>query len=327
MPDGPTPNRHPLLDVLDAATGLAAQEELAALRAERENPPIGRFVELDGVRLHYVDQGSGRPVVFLHGAGGMVQDFATSGLAVAAPRYRMIAIDRPGYGHSTRIRNEQAGLKRQAILIHEALARLGIERPILIGHSWGGALALAYVLRFPEEVAALVLLAGWSHPARHAAVLLMSLPAVPLIGDLVGRTLLPTVARSLARDMVAKIFAPNPVPPSFESFPIGLSIRPSQLRANAEDLRRLNPTVARLQRHYGTIAVPVEIVTGDQDQIVNHRQHAVRLAAAIPQARLTVLPGIGHMVHHVRPDAVLAALDRAAAASLSEDHPVAATGD
>ncbi|HWK45740.1 MAG TPA: alpha/beta hydrolase [Stellaceae bacterium] len=312
----PVSERPVLLEVIDAAADLLTiDEEAEARRAERESPPIGRFLEMGAVRLHYVDRGVGRPVVYLHGAGGMVQDFASSGLAVAAQRYRTIAIDRPGYGHSTRTRNEQAGLKRQAALIHDALARLGVERPILIGHSWGGALALAYALEFPADIAGLVLLAGWSHPARHATVMLMSLPAAPLIGDLMGRTVLSSFARSMARDVLAKIFAPNPVPASFENFPIGLSIRPSQLRANAEDLRRLNLTVARLQHRYHQITVPVEIVTGDKDQIVDHRQHALRLAAALPQARLTLLPGVGHMVHHVAPEAVLAALDRVAAAS------------
>src|SRR5215204_1640168 len=130
-------------------------------KAERENTPTGRFVEVDGVRLHYVERGSGEPLVLLHGNGSMIQDFETSGLVdMAAKSYRVIVFDRPGYGHSERPRSTIWTAEAQADLIHEALARLGVSRAIVLGHSWGASVAVALALKYERMVKALVLASG-----------------------------------------------------------------------------------------------------------------------------------------------------------------------
>jgi pimeloyl-ACP methyl ester carboxylesterase len=290
---------------------LWPDEEAEARRIAEAHPPKGAFIEVDGVGLHWIEQGSGLPVVFVHGAGGMVEDLLSSRFApMVGAQYRLIAIDRPGYGHSDRPRADLAGPEAQARLLHRALAQLGVERPILIGHSWGGAMVLAYAEEFPADVAGLLVLAGWSHPAREAALWMAGLPAAPLIGGLMSRALAPALASGLAREIVAQLFAPEPVPDSFWDFPIELALRPSQLRANAEDLAALNPDVARLRRHYRQIALPVEILTGGADKIVNPAAHAFRLARAVPDAGFQVLTGVGHMLHHTQPEMVCAALER-----------------
>ncbi len=292
-------------------SSLWPDEEAETRRVEAAHPPCGRFVEVDGVRLHWIEEGAGRPVVFFHGAGGMVEDLLASRFApLVGARHRLIAIDRPGYGHSDRPRAELAGPEAQARLLHQALAQLGIERPILIGHSWGGALALAYAEEFAADTAGILVLAGWSHPAREAALWVAGLPAAPVIGGLMSRALVPALAAKLAQDIIAQLFAPEPVPASFAVFPIDLALRPSQLRANAEDLAALNADVARLRTRYKQIALPVEILTGGADKVVDPAAHAFRLARAIPNAGFQVLPGVGHMLHHTQPEAVCAALER-----------------
>ena len=300
------------------ARTLWPDEEAEARRVEAAYPPRGRFIEVDGVRLHWVETGAGRsgarPVVFVHGAGGMVEDLLSSRFApLVGARYRLVALDRPGYGHSDRPRAELAGPEAQARLLHQALAQLGVERPILIGHSWGGAMVLAYAQEFPADTAGVLVLAGWSHPARAATLWVAGLPAAPVIGGLMSRALAPALSGGLARDIIAQLFAPEPVPASFADFPIDLALRPSQLRANAEDLAALNADVARLRTRYRQIAVPVEILTGGADKIVDPAAHAFRLARAVPDAGFQVLPGVGHMLHHTQPDAVCAALERLAA--------------
>lgn len=299
------------------ARGLWPDEEAETRRVEAAHPPGGQFIEVDGVRLHLIDlpsdagSGGGRPVVFVHGAGGMVEDLLSSRFApLVRARHRLIALDRPGYGHSDRPRPELAGPEAQARLLHQALVQLGIERPILVGHSWGGALVLSYAQEFPHDTAGVLVLAGWSHPAREAALWVAGLPAAPVIGGLMSRALAPALAGGLARDIIAQLFAPEPVPQSFEQFPIELALRPSQLRANAEDLAALNADVARLRTRYKQIAVPVEILTGGADKIVDPAAHAFRLARAVPDAGFQVLPGVGHMLHHTQPEAVCAALGR-----------------
>ncbi len=272
-----------------------------------------RFVSVHGVHLHYIDEGSGLPVVFLHGAGGLVEDFTLSPLFPRLTRrYRVLAFDRPGFGRSMRPDSGLAGPRAQARLIHAALLRLDIRRPVLIGHSWSGALALAYALAFPQDVAAVVHLAGWALPARHATFLLFSLPRTPLLGEMFW----PPMARALAPELIRRVFAPQPVPAAFEAgFPLECALRPSQLMADAADVGLLNPCVARLQPLYGGLRRPVEIVAGTADLLVEPTRHALPLLEALPDARLTLLDGIGHMPHHVAAEAVAEAVDRAAARS------------
>ena len=152
--------RKALLAAGAALAAAAVWVNWKARRAEREHPPIGRFLEVDGVRLHYLDRGEGRPVVLLHGNGSMIEDLALSGLLeLAAARYRVVAFDRPGYGHSTRPRDRVWTPEAQAELVRAALRRLGVERPIVVGHSWGTLVATA--LAHPADVAGLVLLSGY----------------------------------------------------------------------------------------------------------------------------------------------------------------------
>jgi alpha-beta hydrolase superfamily lysophospholipase len=147
-----------------AAGALAATALLnrhLAKKAEHDNPPAGQFLEVDGVRLHYVERGSGEPLVLLHGNGSMIQDFESSGLVnMAAKNYRVIVIDRPGFGHSSRPRNVIWTPDAQAQLIRRALDRLGVSQAIVLGHSWGASVAVALALKFTDLVRGMVLASG-----------------------------------------------------------------------------------------------------------------------------------------------------------------------
>jgi len=173
------------LGLAAAALGLSAlANRYVAKRAERENPAVGRFVEVDGVRLHYLDCGAGEPLVLLHGNGSMVQDFQTSGLIEAASRnYRVIVFDRPGFGHTNRPRQTIWTPEAQAALIHRALRRIGIPHAKVLGHSWGASVALALALKYPEAVSGLILVSGYYYPTVRTDVVLFSGPAVPVVGS------------------------------------------------------------------------------------------------------------------------------------------------
>ena len=145
-----------------------------ARKAEREHPPAGEFVTVDGVRLHYIERGEGPPVVLLHGNVVTAEDFDTSGvLDLVAKRHRVIAFDRPGFGYSDRPHGSAWSAGTQAELLRDAFAVLGINRPIVLGHSWGAAVALALGLNHPDAVRGLVLLSGYYYPTapRRRAVL------------------------------------------------------------------------------------------------------------------------------------------------------------
>ena len=306
---------HPRTIQLGAAATLAAAAFVhqRAWQAERCHPPRGRFVEIDGVRLHYIERGAGAPLVMLHGLGSMVEELALSPVfALAAARYRVIAIDRPGYGHSSRPRGRWWGPRAQAALVHRMLAELGIERPIVLGHSFGALVALALALAHPAGLRGVVLASGYYFPTGRIDVPLMAPPAIPVLGDLLRHTVSPLIGRALWPGMLKLMFGPAAVPPYFARFPVWMVLRPSQLRASAEESAVLLPSVFAMQHKYADLAVPPVLIAGAQDRYVDHERHSVRLAERIAGSELLLSPRAGHMVHHTDPRRVLQAIEMAA---------------
>jgi pimeloyl-ACP methyl ester carboxylesterase len=225
-------------------TACALINRQLAKKAEQKNPPMGKFIEIDGVRLHYVERGEGESLLLLHGNGSMIQDFECSGLVtLAAKKYRVIVFDRPGYGYSERPRGTIWSPDAQAALIHRALVRLGVSRVTVMGHSWGASVAIALALKHPDVVASLVLASGYYYPAARADVVAQSGPAVPIFGDLMSLTLAPLISRAMWQLSIRNMFGPKPVPAKFRGFPKEMALRPSQIRARGgigdDDSRRL----------------------------------------------------------------------------------------
>src|ERR1700722_538125 len=180
---------------IGALAALALVNRHFAKKAVLDNPPAGRFLELNGVRLHYIERGSGAPLVLLHGNGSMIQDFESSGLIdLAAKNYRVIVFDRPGFGHSERPRNVVWTPDAQAELIKHALERLGVSNAIVLGHSWGSSVAAALALKYPDLVQGLVLASGYYYPTARSDVAVLSVPSLPLVGDVLQHTLSPLVS-------------------------------------------------------------------------------------------------------------------------------------
>lgn len=281
----------------------------AARRAEKAAPPIGSFVEVDGVRLHYVDRGEGPAVVLLHGNGVMLQDFEVSGvLGLAADRHRVIAFDRPGFGYSDRPRSTVWAPVAQADLITRALKQIGVDRAVIVGHSWGTMVALAMALDHPQSVAGLVLLSGYYYGTARPDVVLFSTPAIPVIGDLMANTVSPLAGLLIGPAAVKASFAPAPVSDKFAAFPIAMTLRPSQVRATAADTAMMVPGGIALSRRYGELTLPVIVMAGDGDLIVNVDKHAKRFVQDVNGAELRIVDGQGHLFHYAAPDQVVAAI-------------------
>jgi len=296
-----------------AALASAAFVHQRAWYAERATPPIGRFMELDGVRVHYLDRGQGTPLVMLHGLGSMIQELRLSGFyELAAARYRLIVPDRPGYGYSTRPRGRWWTPHEQAALLRAMLAELGVERPIVFGHSFGALVAMAYALEYPAATRSVVLASGYYFPTLRPDLPLVASPALPVLGDLMRHTVSPLLARMLWPLFLRRQFSPAPVPRYFQLFPTWMALRPSQLRAAAQDAATLLPSTAKLQRLYRALEVPAVIVAGAQDRYVYPARHSIELARRLPRSELVLCPRAGHMVHHVDPRRVLHAVEVAA---------------
>jgi len=253
--------------VVTAALAAALLNRWLAKKAERRNPPIGRFITVDGVRLHYVDRGTGTPLVLLHGNGSMIEDFQSSGLIdLAAKKYRVIAFDRPGFGHSHRPRSTIWTPEAQADLIAAALKEIGVPRAIILGHSWGTLVALALAVKYPQEVEALVLASGYYYPNARADVVILS-------------------------------------------------------RASAAESALMIPSANTLRKQYRLLQMPVAIVAGAEDRLIESEQSA-HLHRNIPHSTLRCVPGTGHMVHQTATGEIMTAIDRVAA---QQRRPAAAT--
>lgn len=286
-------------------------------RAEAEHVPPGHFIEVDGVRLHYVERGAGAglPVLLLHGNGTMTEDFAASGLLDRlAESRRVIAFDRPGYGHSSRPADRTWTPEAQAALLAQALTELGVERAVVLGHSWGALVALALAFDHPDRVAGLVLASGYYFPTARPDALFYASGAIPVVGDLLRHTFAPLLGTLVAPRMIEAMFEPAPVPPGFsDTFPVALMLRPSQMKASAEEAALLVPAAAALGRRYRDLRLPVAVITGAEDRIVEAGEQSARLHAELPDSRLTLVPGLGHMVHHGAPALVAEAVEAIAA--------------
>jgi pimeloyl-ACP methyl ester carboxylesterase len=293
-----------------AASALVVRQRTR--EAERDNPPLGNFIEVDGIRLHYVGRGEGQPLVLLHGDGSMIQDFESSGLIdIAARNYRVIVFDRPGYGYSERPRSTLWTPQAQAELLHHALHRLGVERPIVVGHSWGTLVAIALALQSPDYVKSLVLLSGYYYPTARMDVALMSPPAIPIIGDLLRYTISPLIGRMIWPAMKRRIFSPAPVPERFSSgFPVWMNLRPSQMRATAADSALMIPAAYSLRNRYRELAMPVAIMAGDSDRHADMHVHSETLHQELPHSTLHVVRGGGHMIHHLVPEEIMQVVEQ-----------------
>jgi pimeloyl-ACP methyl ester carboxylesterase len=302
--------------VLGAAAALGAAAFYTSRKtheAEHKYPPVGRFLSVDGVRLHYIERGTGEPLVLIHGNGTLIQDFTISGLVDRlSERYRVIVIERPGYGYSTRPRQLWTP-RAHAALFQKALQHLGVDRAIVLGHSWGTMVAVSLALQAPALVRGLVLLSGYYFPTARLDVALNWPLAIPGIGDAMRHTVSPLLARLMLPRAFRKMFEPAPVPEHFDRlFPKELMLRPIQLRASNEDAALMTPAVMELEQHYGELTVPVVIVTGGDDQIADVGRQSERLHQELPGSEFIRVPGAGHMIHHLAPDQVVAAIDRVA---------------
>jgi pimeloyl-ACP methyl ester carboxylesterase len=293
-----------------AGIGLAASYfyvRSKTRQAEAEHPPQGRFVKVDGVRLHYIERGDGPVLVLLH------NDFEHSGLLDrAAEHYRVIAFDRPGFGYSERPRSKVWTPQAQARLLHHALQEIGVDSAIVLGHSWGTLVALSMALEVPDFVRGLVLLSGYYYPSLRADVVTAG-PAIPVVGDLMRYTVSPLVTRMLWRPLTKKVFAPQEVDARFREIPVWMLLRPKQLRASAAETAMMVPSAMSLVKRYPELKVPAMVLSGTKDGIVDFSHNSERLSERIPDSELQLQPGVGHMIHYARPDEVMAAIDAIAA--------------
>ena len=282
---------------------------------ERAHLPHGRFIDSNGFRQHVMEMGDGGglkdsvPVVLLHGAGANLQDMNLALGDRLAARHRVILIDRPGFGFSARKAGEGSSPADQASVLRDVLDKLGIDRAIIVGHSWGGTMALTFALDFPERVAGLVLIAAPTHPGLWRMTKLNALLASP-IGWLFAHTLALPFGAILIWPGARTAFLPQIIPAGYVKRTAAmLVLRPATLLANWADVGCLDVFLTQQAVRYDRLATPTIVLAGDRDPLVPLEQHATKLAATAPAVKVEVVPGFGHMLHHSAADRVAAAVE------------------
>jgi pimeloyl-ACP methyl ester carboxylesterase len=280
----------------------------------RAHPPRGRFVRGRRMRQHVVELGTTvgdtPPIVLIHGAGVNLEDMRLAlGERLAAGR-RIILIDRPGLGWSKRRGRDASAPKVQAAILRELLDELGIGRAVVVGHSWGGALAASFALDYPDRTAALILLASPLYPHAHPTTSMYAFFAMPILGWVYARTLALPLGFLFVGLALGSAFLPQLPPRDYLKRSAGLLLlRPSTFLANARDMADLKRHLEPQPSRYSGLAMPVLVMSGTADFVVAPRLHAMAFAAAVPHAKLVMLPGIGHMLHHVATERVIAEIN------------------
>lgn len=307
--------------VLIAAIALAAFALFTAFVARKVTqafPPPGEWMEVDGERIHYRSLGTGPTIVLVHGLAGQSKNFDYLPLAELARRWRLVLVDRPGSGFSPRRDEGKAGIAAQGRLVAGFIRALRLEQPpLLVGHSLGGAIALSAALQDPEAIAGLALIAPLTHfspdvPAPFRALSIRT----AWLREFVGRTLAVPLTILNSRRTLALIFGPEPAPADFPVRGGGLlGLRPAAFRGASVDMVAVEQDLPAQQERYAQLRVPVRVLYGEGDQVLDWRAQGEALVAKAPQAQLKVIPG-GHMLPVTQAAETAAWLEEAAQAVL-----------
>jgi len=294
---------------------LALVTQVGVLFLQRAYPAQGKPVEVAGAVLNVVDIGprdaAGPPIVMIHGASSNLETMRQPLGDLLAAKHRVILIDRPGHGWSTRARNEDSTPAIQGRMIDEALGKLGVSSAIFVVHSWAGALGARMALDYPQRVAGLVMLAPVAYPWPGGVGHYNKVINTPVIGPLLAYTITLPLGYFLAEPGARGVFFPQTMPGGFvQTSATPLLLRPREFLANARDLVTLKAAVAEQAPRYAEIKAPVVVISGDgADKTVSTNIHSRPFTNAVPNARLIVLPGVGHMVQNAAPERVMAEIE------------------
>jgi pimeloyl-ACP methyl ester carboxylesterase len=300
-----------LVVILIGGYFLFATRRIAS-EAERLVPASGKFITVDGNRVHYVDEGEGPPILFLHGLGAQLHNFRYPLFESFGAGYRLIALDRPGSGYSVRARGSTGGLSEQARFIKRFCEETGIEKPLVVGHSLGGAIALALAVEHPEAISGVVLLSPLSHMFEEVPPEFK--PLYIKNGAkrwLVSHTVAVPASLKNAEKTLNFVFGPQPIPKDYAIKGGGYAgLRPSHIFGTASDVVAVENDLGRIEARYGEIDMPVGIMFGGSDRVLDHRVHGKMLAETIPNAEFELLEGVGHMPQYAEKTRVIAFIRR-----------------
>jgi pimeloyl-ACP methyl ester carboxylesterase len=291
-----------ILVLLGACLVLYAWRVAKKVRAAL--PPQGRFIDIGGERIHYLDEGSGPVILLVHGLGGQTRNFTHSLTGKLKGEFRVIVLDRPGSGYSVRPRGTSAAIEAQARTIARFIEALGLEQPLVVGHSLGGAISLAVALNHPGRAGALALIAPLTQPQATVPEPFRGLAIQsPALRRIVAWTLAAPLSIARRQLVLETLFGPEPVPADFATKGGGLlSLRPESFIGASTDLMAVPEDLPGLAKRYGSISIPIGVLFGSGDRILDCRTHGEGLAAQLPGADIELVESGGHMLPISVPD-------------------------
>lgn len=303
--------------VLAGIAGLTVRRARAReAAAEAAYPPCGLLIRARGdfgeATVHAEIAGDGPDLILIHGASGNAREFTFRLMARLSARYRVIAFDRPGRGWSEDLGPRGLSPAAQVAVLRAAAKRLEVHRPVVLGQSYGGAVAMAWALAAPEEVAALVIVSGATQPWTGGLGGWYRVLRTPLLRQIAPALVTAWASPKLTRNIIASIFAPEAMPDGYaDHIGVPLTMRREVLRTNADQVNGLLSYVRDMAPRYRRLTLPLEIVHGTADTIVPIGIHSEHLVRQVPGANLVRIEGAGHMPHHTHPEVVIAAIHRA----------------
>ena len=303
-----------LVGVVATLAVLAVITQVGVIVLDRKHPQQGTTIDVAGASFNVVDIGprdaAGPPIVMIHGASANLESMRQPVGEILAKTHRVVLLDRPGHGWSSRDDLENANPTIQGKQIDAVLEKLGVRGAILVVHSLAGALAPLMALDYPQRVAGAVMLAPVLYPWRGGVGWINDVATTPLIGPLFANTIVLPLGLLLTGAGARSVFSPQTMPEDFvKNTATLLLLRPREFRANAWDLVTLKAAVTEQSPRYPQIKVPMVAISGDVDTTVSLQIHSRPFAAVVPNAKLIVLPGVGHMVQNAAPDVVVREID------------------
>ncbi|MBC8981978.1 alpha/beta hydrolase [Pseudomonas lurida] len=267
-------------------------------RIEAAVPINGRFLEVDGERFHYCDEGKGPPLVMIHGLMGSSRNLTYALSGQLREHFRVITLDRPGSGYSTRHKGTAADLPAQARQVAAFINTLGLDKPLVLGHSLGGAISLALALDHPHSVSGLVLVAPLTHPQPTLPLVFWSLAVRPAwLRRWVSHTLTVPMGLLTRRSVVKGVFAPDTAPKDFATRGGGLlGMRPDNFYAASSEIAQVNDYLPDMVKRYPQLTLPISLIYGARDKVLDFRTHGQALADKVPGLKMQVVEGCGHML-------------------------------
>ncbi len=300
-----------ILVLILSSVGIYALAKVREARIEARYPPLGQMVEVNGKRVQAYVTGSGPDLVMIHGSSGNMRDLILALEDTLAPHFRVIIFDRPGLGYSDRLSAKGDTFIDQAMILRDAAKKLGADKPIILGHSLGGIVSMAWATHAPDDLSALALISPVVMPFDTPTSTYYKINKHPIIGPFVNHFIGAFHYEGAIQNGLDEVFAPDPPPAGYrEKMGVELVLRPKTVQNNARQRNQIHAQIRALKADYDNVRVPIEILHGDLDTTVSLKIHAEGLKNRIDDVNVTIWQDQGHMPHHFKQADILDAVQR-----------------